>query len=145
MSIASLGGVLKIFGGSEPTPEEQAQLAKEVMLMTLARATSADTNIKAVEVDKVREVLLAHTGEDFPAADVRVAAQSAIYESAPLDKYLASSAKKLPVKDRADIAQALAEVIKADGRVSSLEEDFFNNVANALALTPAQLVGIETE
>ena len=145
MSIASLGGVLKIFGGSEPTPEEQAQLAKEVMLMTLARATSADTNIKAVEVDKVREVLLAHTGEDFPAADVRVAAQSAIYESAPLDKYLASSAKKLPVKDRADIAQALAEVIKADGRVSSPEEDFFNNVANALALTPAQLVGIETE
>ena len=48
MSIASLGGVLKIFGGSEPTPEEQAQLTKEVMLMTLARATAADTNIKAI-------------------------------------------------------------------------------------------------
>ena len=49
------------------------------------------------------------------------------------------------MKDRADIAQALAEVIKADGRVSTLEEDFFNSVANALSLTPAQLVGIETE
>ena len=43
MSIASLSGVLKIFGGSEPTPDEKAELAKEVMLMTLARATSADT------------------------------------------------------------------------------------------------------
>ena len=73
MSISSLGGVLKIFGGTDPTPEEQAQLAKEVMLMTLARATAADTNIKKVEVEKVREVLQARTGEDFPAVDVQVA------------------------------------------------------------------------
>jgi len=80
MSIASLAGVMKIFGGTDPSPEEQAQLAKEVMLMTLARATAADTNIKNIEVEKVREVLLARTGEDFPAADVRVAANSAIYE-----------------------------------------------------------------
>lgn len=145
MSIASLGGVMKIFGGSEPTPEEQAQLAKEVMLMTLARATAADTNIKSIEVDKVREVLLAHTGEDFPAADVRVAAQSAIYERAPLDKYLSSSAKKLKPADRVSIAQALAEVINADGRVSDREVTFFNDVVDALGVTPAELVGIHAE
>jgi len=145
MSIASLGGVLKIFAGSEPTPEEQTQLAQEVMLMTLARATAADTNIKAIEVEKVREVLQAHTGADFSAADVRVAANSAIYEKAPLDKYLATSAKKLADSDRADIAQALAEVINADGRVSSREIDFFNKCINALALTPAQLMGLQEE
>lgn len=145
MSIASLAGVLKIFGGSEPSPEEQAQLVKEVMLMTLARATAADTNIKAIEVEKVREVLQAHTGEDFPAADVRVAAQSRIYESAPLDKYLASSAKKIAVKDRVDIAQALAEVVNADGRVSDREVTFYNNVVTALDITPAQLVGMIAE
>ncbi len=145
MSIASLAGVLKIFGGSDPSPEEQAQLAKEVMLMTLARATAADTNIKAIEVEKVREVLLARTGEDFPDADIRVAANSALFESAPLDKYLASSAKKLSAKDRMNIAQALAEVFNADGRVSDLEVNFFNSVAGSLALTPAQLAGINAE
>ncbi|MEM9620899.1 MAG: TerB family tellurite resistance protein [Pseudomonadota bacterium] len=145
MSIASLAGVLKIFGGSDPSPEEQAQLAKEVMLMTLARATAADTNIKQIEVEKVREVLHAHTGEDFPAADVRVAAHSSIYERAPLDKYLSSSAKKLGPDDRLHIAQALAEVINADGRVSTREIDFFNSVVDSLSLTPAQLMGLIPE
>lgn len=145
MSISSLAGVLKIFGGSEPSPEEQAQLAKEVMLMTLARATAADTNIKAIEVDKVREVLRARTGDDFPDAEIRVAANSKLFEKAPLDKYLASSAKKLSARDRMNIAQALAEVINADGRVSDHEVNFFNTVANALSLTPAQLAGINAE
>lgn len=145
MSIASLAGVLKIFGGTDPSPEEQVQLAKEVMLMTLARATAADTNIKAIEVEKVREVLQSRTGEDFPAADVRVAANSAIYEKAPLDKYLSTSAKKLKPEDRLGIAQALAEVINADGRVSSREIEFFNKVANSLSLTPSQLMGLQEE
>jgi uncharacterized tellurite resistance protein B-like protein len=145
MSIASLAGVLKIFGGSDPSPEEQAQLAKEVMLMTLARATAADTNIKGVEVEKVREVLKAHTGEDFAAADVRVAANSRIYEKAPLDKYISSSAKKLTTDDRVHIAQALAEVINVDGRVSSREITFFNDIVNALGLTPAQIMGLKEE
>ena len=145
MSIASLTGIAKIFGGSDPTPEEQAQLAKEVMLMTLARATSADTNIKAIEIEKVREVLKAHTGEDFPAADVRVAAHSEIYERAPLDRYISTSAKKLTDADRLDIAQALEEVINADGRVSDWEISFFNTVVTALALTPAQLMGLRPE
>jgi uncharacterized tellurite resistance protein B-like protein len=145
MSIASLAGVLKIFGGSDPSPEEQAQLAKEVMLMTLARATAADTNIKAIEIEKVRDVLRAHTGEDFPAADVRVAANSRIYERAPLDKYISTSAKKLTASDRQGIAQALAEVINADGRVSSREIEFFNQIAASLSLTPAQLMGLKEE
>ena len=113
--------------------------------MTLARATAADTNIKAIEVEKVREVLLARTGDDFPAAEVRVAANSAIYEKAPLDKYLTTSAKKLTPDDRLGIAEALADVINADGRVSSREIDFFNKVADALALTPSQLMGLKEE
>lgn len=145
MSIASFAGVLKLFGGSDPSPEEQAQLAKEVMLLILARATAADTNIKAIEVDKVREVLLARTGEDFPDADIRVAANSALYENAPLARYLASATKKLTAGDRTDIAQALAEVINADGHVSDREVYFFNEVANAMVLTPAQLAGINAE
>ena len=145
MSIASLSGVLNIFKGADPTPEEQSQLAKEVMLMTLARATAADTNIKAIEVEKVQEVLKEHTGEDFPTADVRVAAQSRMFESAPLEKYLTSSAKRMATTDRVSTAQALAEVINADGRVSDREVSFYNLVVESLALTPAQLMGITAD
>ncbi len=142
MSIFDLEGVLKIFRGSEPSREELAQLHQEVMLMTLARATSADTNIKNIEVECVREVLKTRTGEDFSAADVRVAAQSAIFESAPLGSYLTASARKLTWQDRLSVIEALADVIKADGHVSELEVTFFNDVAAALRLTPAQLMGL---
>ena len=145
MSLASLGGVLKIFGGGEPTEKEKAELWKEVMLMTLARATGADTNVKAVEVDTVREVLKAHTGEEVSSADVRVAAHSELYEKAPLDKYLSSAGRKLDVGQRVDIAEALAEIMKADDRVSSMEINFFNTVAASLRLTPAQLAGLKEE
>jgi uncharacterized tellurite resistance protein B-like protein len=145
MSIVSLSGIMKIFGGSEPTPEEQAELAEAVMLMTLARATASDTNIKAIEVEKVREVLQARTGKDFPAAEVRVAANSQLFESAPLDKYLSTSAKRMTTEDRVSTAHALAEVINADGRVSDREIEFFNSVSDSLGLTPAQLMGLKEE
>ncbi|MDP6377764.1 MAG: TerB family tellurite resistance protein [Pseudomonadales bacterium] len=145
MSLVNLGAVLKIFGGGEPTPEEKAELCKEVMLMTLARATSADTNVKAIEVDTVRQVLKDHTGEDFSSADVRVVAYSELYEKAPLDRYLASAGRKLDVDQRVEIIEALAEIMKADERVSSLEITFFNTVAEALRLTPAQLAGLKEE
>ena len=143
MSISSLKGVLKIFGGGDLSPEEEAQLFKEVALMTLARATSADSNINQVEVEKARSVLVASTGEDFSEADIRVAAQSAIFESAPLERYVRSSARKLSWWHRLSIARALAEVSKVDERVSELEINFFNQIAGALDLTPSQLIGLE--
>ena len=145
MSIASLSGILKIFSGSEPSAEEQAQLAKAVMLMTLARATASDTNIKDIEIEKVREVLLARTGDDFSSSEIRVAANSELYEKAPLDKYLSTSAKQMSSADRVSIAQALAEVIQADGRVSNPEINFFNACVSALGITAAELMGLNGE
>jgi uncharacterized tellurite resistance protein B-like protein len=82
------------------------------------------------------EVLKARTGDQFPAADVRVAAQSAIFESAPLTRYLNAAAKKLSVADRVSVIHALTDVIESDGRTS--------DVAVALQLTPAQLVGLDS-
>ena len=76
MSIVKLATVKKLFGGSTLTKTEQKALADEVMLMTLARATASDANIKNVEVDKVKEVLLEHTRKKFTNANVRVAANS---------------------------------------------------------------------
>ena len=142
MSIASLGGILKIFGGSEPTEEERKELAKEAMLMVLARATAADSNIKNIEVETVRAILREHTQDEFSVADIRVAANSELFEKAPLQKYVSSVGRKLAITDRVEITDALAEVIRSDDRISSREIDFFNQISEALQLTPAELMGL---
>ena len=142
MSIADLSNVLKIFGGSDPSPEEQEQLVKEALFMTLARAVSADANIAPCEVETVQAILKRETGDDISAADIRVAAKSELYEKAPLEQYLSSVSRKLDTKDRARIATTLAEVIKSDVRVTAREVDFFNKMAAALELSPAALSGL---
>lgn len=145
MSIVKFSGVKKLFGGSALTRVEQKQLVKEVMLMTLARATAADTNIKSIEVAKVREVLVNRTGEKFTAANVRVAANSRLYEKAPFERYLHKCSRKLSTKDRTATLDALLEVIHADDRVSDYEVVFFNSVARCLELTPAQIAGLSSD
>ncbi len=142
MSIVAFKNILKIFGGGEPSPEEKQQLFNEVLLMTLARACSADTNIRSVEVDAVQKILKQETGEDISAAKIRVAADSELFESTPLEKYLAKVGSKLDTQQRVKIVQALAGVIKSDVRISSFETDFFNMVAKAMKLTPAELAGL---
>ena len=144
MASPNLSSVLNFFQ-SQPSEEEQNELAQEVMLMVLARATSADTNIKDVEIEKVREVLKDHLNVDYEAADVRVAANSELYMKTTLKGYLSYRAIKMRTEDKVETVQALAEVINVDGRVSSLEIDFFNDVAKALALTPAEIMGLTQE
>ena len=144
MASPNLSSVLNFFQ-SELSEEEQNALAQEVMLMVLARATSADTNIKDVEIEKVREVLKDHLNVDYEAADVRVAANSELYMKTTLKSYLSYRAIKMRTEDKVETVQALAEVINVDGRVSSLEIDFFNDVAKALALTPAEIMGLTQE
>ena len=142
MSITSLGNILKIFGGAEPTDEVKQEIFNEAVMMTLARATASDTNIKSVEVETVRVIIERVTGEDVSEADVRVAANSKLFETAPLEKYLARAGRQIDVKDRIVIAEALAEVIVSDDRISSKEVTFFNMVAEAFQLTPAELAGL---
>ena len=141
MASATLNNVLKVFG-AKPTKQEQRALAEEVMLMTLSRATAADTNIKEVEVEMVRSVLEKHLGKSYSSADIRIAANSEMYEVAPLQEYLASASSKMRSTDKVQTIQALAEVINVDGRVNAMEIAFFNEVATALALTPAQIMGL---
>ena len=117
-------GISKLFGGASLTEEERANLVKEVMLMTLARAAASDTNIKSVEIDKVQEVLQARTGEEIPTSEIRVAANSALFEKVSLDKYLARSGKNLELEERVEIINALREVIGSDDRISEMEQDF---------------------
>ncbi len=142
MAIADLKNVLKIFGGAEVSEDQQNELFKEVLLMTLARAADADINIQTVEVDRIREILKEHTGEEFSAADVRVAARAELYAEATLRKYLGSVRKKMSAAHRAEVIQALADVFRSDSTVSVLEVDFFDRVATALQVTPSQIAGL---
>ena len=142
MAIADLKNVLKIFGGFELSEGEQDELRKEVLLMTLARAADADINIQSVEVDRIREILKDCTGEEFSAADIRVAARAELYAEANLRKYLGSVQKKLRDQDRADVVRALTDVFRSDSNVSVLEIDFFNRTVEALQATPAQIAGL---
>lgn len=142
MAIADLKNVLKIFGGSDLDGNKENELFKEVLLMTLARAADADINIQAVEVDRIREILKAHTGEDFTSADIRVAARAELYAEATLVKYLGSVYKKMSDAHRAETVQALADVFRSDSSVSVLEVDFFDNVVAALRVKPSQIAGL---
>lgn len=142
MAIADLKNVLNIFSGSDDQEGAGAELYREVLLMTLARAADADINIQTVEVDRIREILKEHTGDEFSAADVRVAAREELYAEASLRKYLSSVRSKLSASERADVVQALADVFRSDQNVSVLEVDFFNGVAAALKVTPAELAGL---
>lgn len=142
MTIASFANVLSIFSGAELSSEKRRELVEEALLMTLARATSADTNIKPVEVGSVQAVFRKATGEEVSEADIRVAAKSEIFETTSLDKALAKLSHKLEPGDRVLIAQSLAEVIKSDREVSEFESEFFDKVAGALRIRPSELAGL---
>jgi uncharacterized tellurite resistance protein B-like protein len=145
MGIADLGNVLKIFGGSDISAEEQQELFQEVLLMVLARASSSDTSIQSIEVQSIQDIVERETGNGISEQDVRKAARTELYETTPLDKYLASSGKKLLDRDRVAIIHLLAEVIRSDTEVSVLEVDFFNMVATSLTATPAEIAGLSAD
>ena len=142
MAIADLNYVLKLFGGSDVSPDHENELFQEVMLMTLARAANADVSIHHLEVERIREILKEHTGTEFSAADIRVAAREELYAEATLVKYLRGAQKKLTDNHCMQIVQALTAVFRSDSIVSALEVDFFNNVVDALNVTPAQIAGL---
>ena len=144
MVLTDLSAVAKIFRGGELSDSEKEELFKEALLMALARASSVDSNIHPVEVQYVQTIVKKYTGDDVSAPDVRVAAQSSIFETAPLEKYLATTAKKLDAEHRVHITEALAEVIKIDAHVSIREIEFFDMVASALKITPSEMAGLKT-
>jgi len=142
MAIADLNYVLKLFGGADVSEDHVNELFQEVLLMTLARAADADISIQHVEVERIQQILKQHTGKDFSSADIRVAARAELYAEASLVKYLRGAHKKLSDAQCSEVVQALADVFRSDSTVSGLEIDFFNNVVDALDVTPAQITGL---
>ena len=124
---------------------EQRTLSNEVLFRTLARMSSADTNIRPVEVETIRNIYLDMTGDEVSISEIRVAAKADLYERQPFKKYLAGVQAQIEGEDKRLIMKALSAVIKADGRISPFEVDFFNEVAEALKLSPADLTDLADE
>ncbi len=142
MAIADLSRVLKIFGKSSPSEEKQKELYREVLLMTLARASSSDANIHPVEIETIQQIMQRETGQELTEADIRKAARPELYGSVYLRKYLHSVQRQLKAEDRSKIVQAVADVIKSDTQINVLEIDFFYQVANALRITLVEPLGL---
>ena len=141
MALVDLNNIKQLFGGNRET-QPDPEVYRELLLMVLARATDADAYTHPAEVQVVQEVLQEHLGEHIEAGDVRFAARSKLYETAPLEKYVSRVGPQLPKSDRRAIISALVEVLKADERVATSEANYFNMIASALDLSFADVAGL---
>ena len=143
MSLINFETLSSLFRSSG-SDANQKQLLKEVLLMVLARATSADKNIDPGELDIVQEILKEVTGETFSHGDIHTAANSEIFERVPLDRYLTRATRKLDDEDRFLILQSLIRVLNSDNHMREFEIDYFDRVAHALKATPSEIAGLRT-
>jgi len=127
------------------TESEPNKLFEEVLVLTLARASHADSNVSGIEVKKVRSIIARETGSDVSEADIRVAAGSELFESAPLSAYLRAATRSLKSSQRAKVLQGLLEAIGVDDHVTPGEVDFFNMVADSLRASPAEIAGLASD
>ena len=123
--------------------KNQEVLFKEVLLLVLARAARADSNIESIEVAQVKTALKEVTGDEFSDADILTAASSEIYETQSLKRTLTKAARKLSEEDKITILSCLASLIRADDQIRYPELEFFDHVANALHATPSEIAGLQ--
>ena len=141
MALGDLIQVKKIFGVSTEVKAD-AEVYREFMLMVLARATDADAYTHPAEVQVVQRVLEEHLGERVKSSDVRIAAHSRLYETAPLERYISRVGLRFSKYERYGLVSALIDVLKADGRVATAEVEYFNMVVSALELDFADAAGL---
>ena len=141
MPLRNLAHIKKFFSRSD-SPDEKRELYKEMLMMTLSRATRVDLVTEEAEVTIVQRILLDVIGEEVSSNDIRIAASSELFETASINTYLSRMGQQINTEQRQSIIKALIEVFGADGRVTSPEIEFFNMVVDALKLTPAETVGL---
>lgn len=130
-----------LFSGADSETNSR-QLLKEILLLVLARATRADTNIETDELETVQSILTEVLGETISLADIKLAANSEMFERRSLDRSLTKATRKLSDEDRILILQCLAQVFRADNQIRESELDYFDRVANALKATPSEIAGL---
>ena len=106
--------------------KDREVLFKEVILLVLARATRADSNVESIEVEHIQKALRELTGEEFSRGDILTASSSEIYETQSLERTLANAARKLGQEKRSVILSCLADLIRADSSIRDQELEFFD-------------------
>jgi len=142
VSMTTFDHIVRFFRGDEEGASDKKAFVNEALLMILARGTSSDANIDALEVDTVCRIYKDATGEEVDAKDVRVAAISDLFKEVSLDRYISKAAGKMTLDERKMVVKALCDVIQADGKVNPLEADFFNRVVKAMGLGHADAAGL---
>ena len=116
------------------------QIRDELFLLVLSRTTSADTNIRTVEIKKVKTLLKDNLGKEYTDAQIRVAAQSKRFEKEPLHRFVGKAAKLISENDRVSLAFGMMDIMKSDERIGALERKHFNRMIKALGLSPSSLI-----
>ena len=143
MGIVNFGLIKSIFGG-KLSSEQLQELYAETAFMVLSGAARADLHIESVEVEKIRAILSRLLGQEFSSEEIKLAGETELYATEPIQNYVAKASNKLTIEQRQSILRAMVEVFHADGNMGVLETDYFNSIATALALTPAQMVHLHT-
>ena len=140
---SSLNAIRKLIDDVTTGDDEVQELYNEVVLMTLSRATSVDSNINIAEISNVKSTIQELTGEEVSDSDIRVAAKSKLYESGTLSRYLNTVSSRLSPEKKVDLINALATVIKSDEKVTEREVFFLNLVADDLNIHASDLIGLQ--
>jgi len=131
--------IKSVVKGGKLSSKSEDDLFKELIFLVLTRASAADLNIQCVEVQLIIDMLKEAIGIEFSEADIRIASSTSLYQAASLEKHIKKCSKKVSPERRMDVLNALAKLFKSDGTTGVLETDFFNQIGDALDLTPAQL------
>ena len=142
MALIDFSTIKELLSGKDGSKNSEV-LFKEMLLLVLARATRADSNVESIEVIHVQQALKEVTGDEFSEAEILTAASSEIFESKSLERTLSDAARKLSEAQRVTILECLANLIRADGLIRYPELDFFDNVARSLSATPSEIAGLQ--
>ncbi|MGD8327149.1 MAG: TerB family tellurite resistance protein [Sphingomonadales bacterium] len=142
MPVSTLNVLIHLLGGGSVSEEQQQELYRETLLLTLARAAYADRNVADEEVAKAQELYCKHTGENLSVAEFQHAARSDLFETMPLQRNVSRAATVLSIESRRDIVKALVALVKADENISPNEIEFFNTVVKALNVSYADVAGL---
>ncbi len=142
MALIDFSTIKELISGRDASKDLEV-LFKEMLLLVLARATRADSNVESIEVIHVQTALKEVTGVKFSEAEILTAASSEIFESKSLERTLSDAARKLGAQQRITILDCLAGLIRADGLIRDPELDFFDSVAASLQATPSEIAGLQ--
>jgi len=129
-----------IFGGGKLLDEKQLELYSETLFMVLSGAARADLNIEKVEVTRIRDILKNKLDRDFTEEEIQLASEVDLFETAPIQKYVAKASHILSVEQRQNVLQATLEVFMSDGHMGVLERDYFDSIVSALHLKPSEML-----